>query len=68
MGGHSKLKTRQGMDTRTSQRTGGSYAGTTFYEDRGPPVDGMPWCTSYAAVENVFHSKDWVQGGSMGGL
>jgi cytochrome P450 len=51
------------MDTRTSQRTGGSYAGTTFYADRGPSVDDMPWCTSYADVEHVFRSKDWVQGG-----
>jgi cytochrome P450 len=51
------------MDTRTSQRTGGSYAGTTFYEDRGPSVDDMPWCTSYADVEHVFRSQDWVQGG-----
>ena len=51
------------MDTRTSQRTGGSYAGTTFYDDRGPSVDDMPWCTSYADVEHVFRSKDWVQGG-----
>lgn len=51
------------MDTRTSRRTGGSYAGTTFYADRGPSVDDMPWCTSYADVEHVFRSKDWVQGG-----
>ena len=51
------------MDSRTSQRTGGSYAGTTFYDDRGPSVDDMPWLTSYADVEHVFRSKDWVQGG-----
>jgi hypothetical protein len=30
------------MDSRTAQRTGGSYAGTTFYEDRGPSVDDKP--------------------------
>jgi cytochrome P450 len=51
------------MDTRTSQRTGGSFAGTTFYSDRGPSVDDMPWCTSYADVDHVFRSKDWAQGG-----
>ncbi len=50
----------------TSRRTGGSFAGTTFYEDRGPSVDEMPWLTSYADVEHVFRSKDWEQGG--GGL
>jgi cytochrome P450 len=47
----------------TSQRTEGSFAGTTFYEDRGPSVDDMPWLTSYADVEHVFRSKDWQQGG-----
>jgi hypothetical protein len=40
-----------------------SFAGTTFRHDRGPSVDDMPWCTSYADVEQVFRSKDWLQGG-----
>jgi cytochrome P450 len=47
----------------TSQPTVGSFAGTTFYQDRGPSVDAMPWCTSYADVDHVFRSKDWEQGG-----
>jgi cytochrome P450 len=51
------------MDSSTARRTDGSYAGTTFYEDRGPSVDEMPWCTSYADVDHVFRSKDWEQGG-----
>ena len=51
------------MDTRTSQRTGGPFAGTTLYQDRGPSADDMPWCTSYADVGHVFRSKDWEQGG-----
>jgi cytochrome P450 len=50
------------MDTRT-RRAAGSFAGTTFYPDRGPSVDDMPWCTSYADVDHVFRSKDWEQGG-----
>src|SRR5262245_12339188 len=58
--GHSRLKTRASMDTRTSQRTGGSSAGTTFYSGRRPSVDDMPWCTSYADVKHAFRSKDWV--------
>jgi cytochrome P450 len=51
------------MDMKTSQRTGGSFAGTTFYPDRGPSVDDMPWCTSHADVDHVFRSRDWEQGG-----
>jgi cytochrome P450 len=51
------------MDMRTSQRTGGSFAGTTFHPDRGPSVDDMPWCTSHADVDHVFRSRDWEQGG-----
>jgi cytochrome P450 len=47
----------------TAQRTEGSFAGTTFYQDRGPSVDDMPWCTTYADVEHVFRSRDWEQGG-----
>jgi cytochrome P450 len=50
------------MDTRT-RREAGSFAGTTFYPDRGPSVDDMPWCTSYADVDHVFRSRDWEQGG-----
>ena len=48
------------MDTRTSQRTGGSHAGTTFYSGRRPSVDDMPRCTSHADVEHAFRSKDGV--------
>ncbi len=47
-------------------RAPGSHAGTTFYPNAGPSVDEMPWLTSFADVDHVFRSKDWVQGG--GGL
>ena len=58
-----ETETRGSHGHQDKAATGGSFAGTTFYPDRGPSVDDMPWCTSYADVEHVFRSKDWEQGG-----